>query len=91
MRDEFIKLTSIKDPNAKIWNTRTSVLGPRHKAPELTSIRHPDKGVLVSRPEEIKKASLNHKIRTWKLKNGTTRYDNEYRQQRLKQTRIKYK
>ena len=63
MRDEFIKIRRIKDPNAWVWKMKTSILGPRHKAPELTCIRHPDSGELVATPEGIKKVTLNHNMK----------------------------
>ena len=47
LREEFKKLNGIKDPNAKIWKIRTSVLGPKHKTPEPTCIRHPDTGETI--------------------------------------------
>ena len=64
LKEEHKKLNNIKDPNAKIWKIRTSILGPKHKAPEPepTCIRHQDTGELVARPEEIKKISLEQKI-----------------------------
>ena len=50
----------MKDPTAKIWKIRTSVLGPKHKVPEPTFISHPDTGELFARTEDIKKVSLEH-------------------------------
>ena len=41
MREEFIKIDRIKDPNAKVWKIRTSNLGDKHKAPEPACIQNP--------------------------------------------------
>ena len=63
MREEFMRLNGIKDPNANIWKMRTSILGDRHKAPDPVCIKHPDTGELINSPEEIKKVTLNHNIK----------------------------
>ena len=54
LKAEYVALTKIKDPNAKIWKIRSSVLGPKHKAQEPTCINHPVTGELVANPEDIK-------------------------------------
>ena len=53
LKEEYKKLSQIKDPTAKIWKIRTGVLGSKHKAPEPTCISHPTTGKLVVTPEEI--------------------------------------
>ena len=55
LKEEYKKLSKIKDPIAKIWKIRKGVLGSKHKAPEPTCISHPTTGELVATPEEIKK------------------------------------
>ena len=45
MREEFIKIYRIKDPNAKVWKIRTSILG--------NCIQQSDLGELIATPEEI--------------------------------------
>ena len=76
LKEEYSKLNKIKDHNANIWKIRTSLLSPKHKAPEPTCIRHPDTGELVARPKELTKVSLenNFKILT---KNAARPQDKE--------------
>ena len=59
LKAEYQKVCKIKDPTTKI---RTSVLGPKHKAPDPTCISHPTTGELIATPEEIKKVSLEHNL-----------------------------
>ena len=59
LKKKYKKLNTIKDPYAKIWQIRTSVLGSKHKAPEPTCIRYPTTGELVATPEETKKRPLS--------------------------------
>ena len=42
VKDEFIKTQGIKDPNARVWKMKINILGPKHKAPGLPCIRHPN-------------------------------------------------
>ena len=63
---EFIKLNKIKDPNAKIWKIRSSILGPKHKAQEPTCINPPATGELIANPEDIKRVSLEHNLQILK-------------------------
>ena len=62
LKAEYVALNKVKDPNAKIWKIRTSVLGPKHKAQEPTCINHPVTGELVANPEDIKRVSLEHNL-----------------------------
>ena len=62
IRAEYVELNKIKDPNAKIWKIRSSILGPKHKAQEPTCINHPVTGELVANPEEIKRVTLERNL-----------------------------
>ena len=68
IRAEYVELNKIKDPNAKIWKIRSSILGPKHKAQEPTCINHPATGELVANPEEIKRVTLEHNLQILKNK-----------------------
>ena len=71
LKAEYIELNKIKDPNAKIWKIRSSVLGPKHKAQEPTCINHPATGELIANPEDIKRVSLEHNLQILKKKSKT--------------------
>ena len=49
LKTEYVALNKIKDPNAKIWKIRSSVLGPKHKAQESTPM---NKGIYQIRITE---------------------------------------
>ena len=68
LKAEYIELNKIKDPNAKIWKIRSSVLGPKHKALEPTCINQPVTGELIANPEDIKRVSLEHNLQILKKK-----------------------
>ena len=69
IKAEFVKLNKIKDPNAKIWKIRSSILGPKHKAQEPTCINHPATGELITYSEEIKRESVKHNLQIFKKSN----------------------
>ena len=56
-------LATLKIQMLRFDKIKTSILGPKHKAPEPTCIRQPDTGELVARPEEIKNVSIKHNIK----------------------------
>ena len=76
LKAEYIELNKIKDPNAKIWKIRASVLGPKHKAQEPTCINHPATGELIANPEDIKRVSLEHNLQIFKKKKKGLRIKN---------------
>ena len=67
IKAEYVELDKIKDPNAKIWKIRSSILGPKHKAQEPTCINHPTTGELVANPEEIKRVKLEQNLKIKKI------------------------
>ena len=73
LRAEYVALNKIKDPNAKIWKIRASIIGPKNKAQEPTCINHPNTGELVSNPEEIKRVTLEHNLKIFNKKTGKAR------------------
>ena len=82
LKAEYIELTKIKDPTAKIWKIRTSVLGPKNKNQEPTCINHPATGELITNPEDIKKISLEHNLQILK-KNKARPEDKELHEQKM--------
>ena len=82
LKAEYQKLDKVKDPTAKIWKIRTSILGPKHKVPEPTCISHHTTGELIDTPEEIKKVSLEHNLKIL-TKNPARPQDKELDAQKL--------
>ena len=82
LRAEYVALNKIKDPNAKIWKIRASIVGPKNKAQEPICINHPNTGELVSNPEEIKRVTLEHNLKILK-KNQARPEDKELNEQNL--------